>query len=161
MRTFACVVAVVLSGCESGTARSFDVTVPSAVSGAFTDAARGVVVVQPMGEPLGYVVLCGQMLPNPLQLSQDLGFGCLGTRVGTAESIRAWVQPMPQGWNEQPCSQPRTFYPPGLSATRDGGPGLAANPEPAWAQGSTTANWRRDFSPCGGVLNAALTVSFP
>ncbi|MBL8923814.1 MAG: hypothetical protein JNJ54_33470 [Myxococcaceae bacterium] len=115
-------------GCESGTMRSIDLTVPSSVSGSFTEAARGVVLFQPMGEPSAYVVLCGQTLPNPLPLSQDLGFGCLGARVGMAESLRAWVQPMPQGWSELPCSTSRSFYEPIGSVTRDGGAGFAATP---------------------------------
>lgn len=148
-------------GCESGTTRSIELTVPSSVSGAFTEAARGVVLFQPMGEPAAYAVLCGQTLPNPLVLSQDLGFGCLGTRVGMAESLRAWVQPMPQGWSEQPCSTSKSFYEPIGSVTRDGGAGFAANPEASWAQASGTANWKRDLSPCGGILKASLTLATP
>lgn len=161
MKTLGVVLAVLVLGCESGTSRSVDLTVPSSVSGAFTEAARGVVLFQPMGEASAYVVLCGQTLPDPLVLSQDLGFGCLGTRVGMAESLRAWVQPMPQGWSDLPCSPSKSFYEPIGSVTRDGGAGFAANPEATWAQASGTANWKRDFSPCGGLLKASLTLAPP
>lgn len=152
---------VVLAGCESGTAVVLDVTVPGSLSSTFSEGARGVLVTTtPMGT-LGSVVLCGQALPSPLVLSQDFGFGCLGSRNGMSETVSAWVEPMPAGWSGAPCSTSREFYGSlGLSSA-DGGSPFATTPQATWAQATQSATWKRDFSPCGGNLKGALTLSVP
>lgn len=160
MRTFVLAVAVLASGCESGNARVVNVTVPATVAAPFTEAARGVVVVDVDGQQFASVVLCGQQLPSPLVVSQDLGFGCIGSREGTTESVGAWVQPMPMGWAELPCSASRQFYRPSLPAA-DGGTVLARMPQAMWAQGAVEAAWRRDGSPCGGILKTSVTLATP
>ena len=160
MRTFLVVVAVLGAGCESGNDRVVNVTVPAAVASTFTEMSRGVVVVDVGGEQFSTVVLCGQMLPTPLVVSQDLGFGCIGSREGTTESVGVWVQPMPMGWVGLPCSAARQFY--GLSLPEvDGGTTLARMPQPSWAQAAVEAPWKRNGSPCGGILKTALTLSTP
>lgn len=160
MRTLVLVVAVVCTGCESGNARVVNVTVPSTVAGTFSDAARGVVVVDVDGQQLASVVLCGQQLPSPLVVSQDLGFGCIGDFEGTTESVGAWVQPMPMGWAGLPCSASRQFYRPSLPSA-DGGTVLERMPQASWAQGAVEAAWRRDGSPCGGILKTSVTLAAP
>jgi hypothetical protein len=111
-----------------------------------------------------YFVLCGQAFKSPLQLSQDEGFGCLGERAGTSETLRVWVQPLPAGWDAaQTCAagEERSFYPGLHLGPAQDNEGLAPEPDPRWAQGSRSAQWRRDISPCGGVLSAELELRFP
>jgi hypothetical protein len=36
---------------------------------------------------------------------------------------------------------------------------IAAAPDAGWPQGSGTGTWRRDISPCGGVLNVSVTLA--
>ena len=152
---------VVLVGCESGTAVVLDVTVPTSVSSAFSEGARGVLVTTtPMGT-FGSVVLCGQALPSPLVLSQDFGFGCLGSRNGRSETVSAWVEPMPAGWSAAPCSVSREFYGSLGTSSADGGSAFAAAPQASWAQATQGSTWMRDLSPCGGNLKAALTLAVP
>lgn len=152
---------VVLVGCESGTAVVLDVTVPASVSSSFSEGARGVLVTTtPMGT-FGSVVLCGQPLPSPLVLSQDFGFGCLGSREGVSEPVSAWVEPMPAGWSGAPCSTSREFYRSLAVSSADGGSPFAAAPQASWAQATQSATWKRDFSPCGGNLKAALALAVP
>ncbi|MBL8940549.1 MAG: hypothetical protein JNM69_38755 [Archangium sp.] len=150
-----------LVGCESGTAVVLDVTVPGSVGSSFSEGARGVLVTTTSLGTLGSVVLCGQALPSPLVLSQDLGFGCLGSRDGKSETVSAWVEPMPAGWSGAPCSTSRQFYDSlGLSGV-DGGSPFAGTPQATWAQATQSATWKRDLSPCGGNLKAALTLAVP
>jgi len=157
----ALLLSLVMAGCESGTAVVLDVTVPSSVSGPFSEGQRGVLVTTtPLGTS-GSVVFCGRTLPSPLVLSQDLGLGCLGSREGTSETIRAWVEPMPAGWSGAPCSESRQFYRALGVANADGGPAFARTPQATWAQATQTATWKRDGSPCGGNLKAALTLAVP
>lgn len=160
MRAFVLVVAVLGSGCESGNARVVNVTVPATVAGTFSDTARGVVVIDVDGQQFASVVLCGQQLPSPLVVSQDLGFGCIGDFEGRTESVGAWVQPMPMGWAELPCSASRQFYRPALPAA-DGGTVLSRTPQASWAQGAVEARWKRDGSPCGGVLKTSVALATP
>lgn len=162
MRSFLVVSCLVLVGCESGVSRSIDVTVPAEVTARFSPASPGVVVADVGGEATGFLVLCGDSLPNPLELSQDLGFGCVGQRVGTEETIRVWVQPLnvPAGPDAGiACASSRSFYGVQDFSTADGGTLLAAGPETGWAQGSGSGKWRRDLSPCGGVLNVSVTLA--
>lgn len=158
MRTFLVVVAVLGAGCESGNDRVFNVMVP--VSTTFSETLRGVVVIDVDGQQFSTVVLCGQMLPTPLVISQDLGFGCIGSREGTTEAVGAWVQPMPMGWVGLPCSASRQFYVLSLPQA-DGGTDLARMPQTSWAQGAVDAPWKRNGSPCGGILKASVTLAAP
>jgi len=161
MRSFLVVSCLVLFGCESGVARSIDVTVPAEVSARFSPASPGVVVAELGGEPWSFLVLCGESLPNPLELSQDLGFGCLGARKDTEETIRVWVQPLtvPAGPDAGiQCASSRQFYGPMDVKGADGGTFVVSTPDSSWAQGSGTGTWRRDVSPCGGVLNVSVRL---
>ncbi len=174
---------LVVLGCESGLSRQVEVTLPSGLAGGFSQTAPGIVM-SDLGSDAGrpYLALCGQTPRQPLVLSQDLGFGCLRESPGlegTTETVRAWVQPMPASFSAaEVCAHTddRSFY----SATSfgpddagesdagqsDGGPTdagelLAPTPAPTWAQGSGTGTWHRDGSPCGGAMNAKLTVAQP
>lgn len=165
-----CLLSIVILGCESGTARSINLTLPSSIATSFSANSPGLVVADLGSFVAPYVVLCGQTPKNPVHLSQDNGFGCVGSLNGTTETARAWVQPLPSGWDAGfACaqgSQERSFYSP-LSlapAAVDGGVDagvLASEPEPGWAQGSDEGTWRRDGSPCGGVVNFELTLAIP
>ncbi len=150
--------ALLLPACESGTSRTLRVTIGSGLEAQFSPASRGLLVADLGGTAQPYVVLCGQALSNSLVLSQDLGFGCLGKLDGTQETLRAWVEPIATG--ALPCSTERSFYEP-LVTGDDGGTGFAAEPLAGWAQGTTTATWRRDLSPCGGVLNGSIALDNP
>jgi hypothetical protein len=158
-----------LLGCESGTSRSVKLTMPGEVPARFTASAPGLVVADLGGSPAAYVALCGQTPKSPLSLSQDLGFGCLGSNAGKEETVHVWVQPVPPGWTPAVlCSgsqADRSFYPALAPQLPDGGiadagafPGAA---DPTWPQGTAVASWRRDFSPCGGVINFEVTLAVP
>jgi hypothetical protein len=151
--------ALLLSACESGTARVLRVTMGSGLEAQFSSGSRGLLVADLGGTAHLFVVLCGQGLNNPLVLSQDLGFGCLGDAEGTQETIRAWVEPV--ATETFACSTEREFYVSLGTGGGDGGAGFAAEPLAGWAQGTTTGTWRRDLSPCGGVLNASITLDSP
>lgn len=165
-----CLLSLVILGCESGTARSIDLTLPSSVATSFTASSPGLVVAE-IGERIeAYVALCGQTPKNPVHLSQDNGFGCVGSLNGTTETARVWVQPLPSGWDAgYACaqgSQERSFYSP-LSlapAATDGGVDagvLATSPEPTWPQGTDEGTWRHDGSPCGGVVKFDIILAIP
>ena len=151
---------LLLCACESGLSRSVKLVIPQEVASRFSPSAPGIVVSDLGAHPSLYLVLCGQNLKNPVFLSQDLGFGCLDTRNGTSETVRVWVDPRPLAVDAGgSCSAQREFYSALSITTPDGGSVLAADPDPAWPQGTTTATWRRDVSPCGGVLNAELPLT--
>lgn len=151
---------LLLCACESGLSRSVKLVIPQEVASRFSPASPGIVVSDLGARPSLYVVLCGQSLKNPVYLSQDLGFGCLDTRNGTEETVRVWVDPQPLAIDAGvTCSVQREFYSALSLTATDGGTVLAADPDPAWSQGLTTATWRRDGSPCGGVLNAELALT--
>jgi hypothetical protein len=161
-----------LAGCESGLARSVKVTIPDEVSGRFSAAAPGLVVSDLGAEALAYVALCGQHFSREVYLSQDLGFGCLEeARAGRRETVRVWVQAVPSDLDgARLCAEhpERSFYRgfpvdlPDGGAT-DGGvtSALAGEPLADWPQGRGEGAWRRDGSPCGGVLNAVVVVTVP
>lgn len=165
-----CLLSFVILGCESGTARSVKLTLPSSVATGFSATSPGLVVADLGNHVAAYVALCGQTPKNPVHLSQDLGFGCVGSRNGTTETARVWVQPLPSGWDAgaacAQASQDRSFYselslaPAAVDGGVDAGV-LASDPEPGWAQGSDEGTWRRDGSPCGGVVNFELTLAMP
>lgn len=164
-----------VSACESGTARAVKVTLPSAVASSFTAEAPGLLVSDLGARVQPYVVLCGQPLKNPVHLSQDLGFGCLGSLDGTSETVRVWAQPMPSEWDRAAAcaafAKDREFYRAfsvAILANADGGVdgGVDAGtpapaPEPSWAQGTDESTWRRDVSPCGGVISFEVTLAVP
>lgn len=166
-----------LCGCESGLSESAKVTLPAAFAQRFTAAAPGLVVSDLGGSVAPYVPLCGQTPVNPLELSRDLGFGCLGSLKGTQETVHVWVQPLPSGWDAGTACAPlpaREFYP-ALSLSpppevTDGGvdggthaePGLPLVADPSWPQGSAVGTWKPIvIEPCGGSLNVDLTVAAP
>lgn len=164
----------VILGCESGTARSVALTLPASVATSFSATSPGLVVAEFGDRIEPYVALCGQTPKNPVHLSQDLGFGCVGKLDGTTETARVWVQPLPSGWDAGAAcargSQERSFYS-SLSlslslapAAVDGGVDagvLAPAPESTWAQGTDEGTWRHDGSPCGGVVNFEITLAIP
>lgn len=171
MRIVAVASLVLLFGCESGLSRSVAVTLPSTVATSFSAGSPGLLVsdLGNRAQPQPFLVLCGQSPKNPVHLSQDLGFGCLSTRDGTTETVRVWVAPLPAGWDaDAGCAQgskDRSFYTvlslaPAADAGVDAGV-LAADPEAGWAQGTDEGTWRRDISPCGGVVNFEVTLAVP
>lgn len=178
---FLAAVVVVMAGCESGTARQVEVTVPSSVASTFSATAPGVVVTD-LGADAGhsFTLLCGQTTQSKLVLEQDLGFGCLSkAKEGTSETVKVWVEPMPAGWDAASlCSKraDRSFYeetsfaPVPDAGSSDGGvdggtvengEGVAAAPDPAWVQASGSGTWGRDASPCGGQMNVKVTLAKP
>lgn len=154
----ALVIALLFFGCESGTSRVVRVTVPEVVSSGFSSSARGVLVIDVGGQARGVAVLCGQQLPSPVVMSDDLGFGCLGGRAGQMEDVGVWIQPMPAGWTERECSASRPFYDPDVTPA-DGGVPFEPRPQPSWVQTVTTGTWARDASPCGGSLKVSVTLA--
>ncbi|MFT3840595.1 MAG: hypothetical protein QM723_26640 [Myxococcaceae bacterium] len=174
-------VVVVMAGCESGTARQVEVTVPSDIASTFSATAPGVVVTD-LGADAGhsFTLLCGQTTQTQLTLEQDLGFGCLSkTKEGTTESVKVWVEPMPTSWDAASlCSKrtDRSFYQETSFApvpdagstdggvdggTVDDGEGVAATPSSSWVQASGSGTWKRDGSPCGGLMNVKVTLAKP
>jgi len=118
------------------------------------------------GSALPYVVLCGHGPADPVKLVQDLGFGCLDSKEGTTETVRAWLQPMPAAWDAaRTCAAQieRPFYKGLVFDTADAGDSgnLAGEPSADWARGSAAGTWRRDASPCGGALNVVMTLARP
>jgi hypothetical protein len=163
--TLACA-ALLVSACESGMTRSLKLTIPNGVAQPFTATAPGIVVTDMGGNCAPYFVLCGQKVADPVTLTQDLGFGCLGSRDGTSETLRSWVQAMPTSWDAAAtcaAQRERPFYEALSIGPDDAGVSdrLAETPEASWPQGSATGTWRRDLSPCGGVLNVELTLAVP
>ena len=146
-----------LAACESGLSRSVKLTIPAAVAARFTADQPGIVVADLGSRAQAFTVLCGQGLKNPVWLTQDLGFGCLGARNATEETIRVWVDPTRFVDAGVSCSTQREFYEALGLTSADGGALIAIEPDATWTQGTATATWRRDGSPCGGVLNAELT----
>lgn len=154
------------AGCESGLTRSAEVTLPLEVAKAFSPKFPGLLVSDLGGEARAYLGLCGQIPKNPLLLSSDLGFGCLEERAGTTERARAWVQSLPDGVDAAAlCAQAsteRSFYRAFVLPPADGGVDagtLPTDPEPTWAQAADEGTWRRDASPCGGVVSFELVLS--
>jgi hypothetical protein len=139
--------------------------VPAELAGAFTPSAPGLVRSDLGGDPETYFVLCGQAFTNPLWLTRDLGFGCMGALKGTQETAHAWVQPMPSGWDAAAvCAAVpagRSFYNPTTVGDADAGTALTATADPSWLQGTDVGTWRADLSPCGGVLNTEITLAQP
>lgn len=118
-----------LAACESGTARSLQVTVPADVASRFSAQAPGVVVSDLTGQASPWVVLCGQALENPLFLSYDEGFGCLDATVGAQEPVRVWIEPVDAG--AFACSTQQEFYRAQPAGPADGGaPFVASSPDP-------------------------------
>ncbi len=159
---------VMTAGCESGLARTAQVTLPPGVATSFSATGPGLLVSDLTGEPRPYLALCGQTPKSPVALSYDLGFGCLGDRAGTTETARAWAQPLPRGWDAAAiCAQAppeRPSYRPLALAPTDGGVDagvLPTDPEVTWPQGSDEGTWRRDLSPCGGLVSFELVLAVP
>jgi hypothetical protein len=157
-----------VSACESGTSRAVKVTLPASVATSFTAEAPGLIVADLGSRAEPYVALCGQTPKNPIHLSQDRGFGCLGSLNGMNETVRVWVQPLPAGFSAAAAcaqaSQQREFYDQLTLVTPDGGidgGALATAPEASWPQGTDESTWRRDVSPCGGVITFEVTLAVP
>lgn len=168
MRSFLLSLVLVVSGCESGTSRVVKVTLPAAVATSFTAEAPGLIVADLGSRVEPYVPLCGQTPKNPIHLSQDRGFGCIGSLEGMSETVRVWVQPLPAGFSAPAAcaraSQQREFYSDFTLVTPDGGVdggALATAPEASWAQGTDEGTWKRDLSPCGGVISFEVTLAVP
>jgi hypothetical protein len=152
---------LLLAGCESGLTRSVKVTIPSEIDAKFSAESPALLVADLGSQRQAYVVLCGQGLKNPVYLSQDLGFGCLGMRDGTSENVRVWIEPISADAGVR-CGVPRSFFNSFEFGPQDGGVGSLANePAATWAQGSGSGTWRRDISPCGGVLSVDVTLAVP
>lgn len=166
-----------LIGCESGLAAVADIEVDDAVARAFDRTAPGVLVTDTGGALATVAALCGETFER-ITFVKDFGFGCLDdAKKGTTETLSAWVQPMPEGWNaEGLCALAPVHYsgivvPPEVSGevpvTTTGTPvsvpppGLALAPEAGWAQGSTVAEWHK-VPICGGTLRGdPLVVKHP
>lgn len=160
------------TGCESGTYRQLEVTLPDAVTAAHDAEAPGVLVSDLWpGVPLR--ALCGQAEPKALIFGRDDLFSCMPD--AAEQTVRVWVDPAPRGWNrEELCSAPsgelgltyggeRTVGSTGDTGLSPRAPvlELAEGPEAGWAQGRTVGTWRRDGSPCGGRLEVEVAVSAP
>jgi len=152
-----------LTGCESGLSRTVKVTVAKDLQAQFDATHAGVVVSDLGGTAAPYVVLCGQELKQPLELSQDLGFGCLGARKDTSETVRVWIEPTASSVATAACTTQSSFYRAvTLGSGGDAGAaGVAGEPAASWAQASATGTWKRDFSPCGGNLSAEVSLAAP
>lgn len=157
---------LVLLGCESGLSESYTLTVGPQTSGEYSPEAPGLLRVQTSTHP-AVLALCGQTL-EPHDYSVDLGFGCLDELRDTQEERSAWVEPMPASWSAQHlCNvDPPRFQWDGLildeQVTNSPDPAfndLADAPEPGWPTATSTGTWRRDGSPCGGVL--PIELAFP
>ncbi|MDP2270027.1 MAG: hypothetical protein Q8N23_28525 [Archangium sp.] len=141
---------------------------PGSVATSFSATSPGLVVSDLAGDVGAYLALCGQALKSPIHLSRDIEFSCLGALNGTTETARVWVQPLPAGWDATAAcarsAKDREFYDVQSFAPADAGVDagvLAAEPAATWAQGSDEATWRRDISPCGGVVSFDVTLAVP
>ncbi|MDP2313966.1 MAG: hypothetical protein Q8P41_13750 [Pseudomonadota bacterium] len=167
---------LLLVGCESGLATVVHVEVDDAVATAHTADAPGVLVTDaaPFAEVTALAPLCGAPLEDEVTYSYDFGFGCLDdAQEGTEEVLRAWVQPVPADWDLAAfCAlEPTQFSglaigqdvtgepdPTDTGDTASGTPGLVEAPEASWPQGDVRATWKRDLTPCGGILLGDIRV---
>lgn len=150
---------LLLVACESGTARQVQIDVGPAVTSQFDASSPGVLVTDVAGPPAPVAALCGQPEPAPLELWVDDGFGCLRERAeaGQTQLVQAWVEPTP-ALADDPCTLARDLRGALPLDSKDRSV-LASAPDPSWPAGSATGVWRRDLSPCGGVLRVTgLTV---
>lgn len=171
-----------LVGCESGLAARVDIELKGGVAEAFTKEAPGIVVADVGAGAEPVVPLCGGPAPEDLGLYHDYGFGCMdGDQKGVTGELRAWVQPMPEGWDAAGFCRLTQYYDspldvpsevsgdpttptttPGTATAVPGTvptdlapvvPGLAAEPEADWPQGSVTGEWH-GTPICGGTLRS-------
>ena len=155
------------TACESGLSVDYTLTLASAGVGRTSIEAPGLLRVQGATTPVVRAI-CGEGTERSARYVLDLGFGCLDERRGTDEQRVAWIEPLPEGWSGPAlCAlDPPRFAWDGLALDETvTGPGvdpweaLAAEPDPAWTQARGTGTWRRDGSPCGGVL--AVEIALP
>ncbi len=157
---------VTLIACESGTAEFVSIDVPDDLAESFSPQAPGLLRTDGGYELVA--TLCGEPLPEPAELSNDHGFGCLEDDLDGLEVARqAWVEPMPEAWDaEALCAMPpadpawRGLVP---DAEITGSAGsfaedLAAEIDPAWPQAVGFGSWKRDLSPCGGSLRVEIDL---
>ncbi|MDO9280719.1 MAG: hypothetical protein Q7U06_02355 [Pseudomonadota bacterium] len=173
---------LVLAGCESGLATVVHVDVAEPVATARSADAPGVLVTDAGGLATPLAALCGAPLDEEVIFSHDHGFGCLDERKGTEEVLRAWIQPAPEEWDLAAfCAlQPHAYAgltlgpditgaaesgdtadtatPADTSAETGGTPGLVPEPDPTWPQAEVRATWKRDVTPCGGLLRGDIRI---
>jgi hypothetical protein len=158
------VLGVVIAGCESGNSVVMEVSVSQALATSFTSSSPGVLRVSATLGAQSVAPLCGSALDDQ-RIVQDLGFGCLSDVGHSQEDLRAWIEPLPDGWDKQAfCALTPKYGELDVSsaapAIPDGGTGdgLAAAPDPSWHQIESTVQWVRDASPCGGIARGALSL---
>ena len=156
---------LLLIGCHSGTTRLVDVTVTDDVGAAYTAASPGLLVAELGGTIAWYVALCDQGTEDPITLSYDINYSCLGETGGPSqgdeEAVRVWVEPLPAGWDAAAvcaAQEVARFYRPRSAQVGEGIAELAPEPAPGWPQAEATGTWKRDLSPCGGILRTELTL---
>jgi len=179
---------LLLAGCESGLASVVDVEVADTVATAQTEDAPGVLVTdagrlaplaalcgQALDEPVTFsfdfgfgclderqgttAVLRAWVQPMP-ERWDAAAFCALAPTPYSGLTIGPAVI---GGDDTAEPAAVDTAAPPGDTGDDTGAPvdlypGLAAEPDPAWPQGETTATWKRDVSPCGGVLKGDIRV---
>lgn len=148
-------VLLLLAACESGTSRTVEILVPSVVANGFDPTIPGIVVTDVAGGATPVAALCGQTEPDPLVVWIDDGFGCLRERAeaGLEVTVHAWAEPGPV-LSLDPCTLERDSRGVLPLPSKDRS-ALATVAESSWPQGSATGVWRRDLSPCGGVLSVS------
>jgi len=155
-----------LTACESGLSVDYTLTIAQSAVAATAPDAPGLLRVHGAPDPV-VRVLCGGSGQLSARYTIDLGFGCLDDLRGSTEERRAWIEPMPEGWDAQAlCAlDPPRFRWDGVTIDASvTGPGvdprevLAEAPDAAWTQGRGAGTWRRDGSPCGGVLPVEIRL---
>lgn len=161
----ALLLSLLLTGCHSSLTRNVEVSVPRARAAAYTEASPGLLVAELDGIVSWHVPLCGQTLPDPVELFSGIFYACLGETGrpsrGEAESVRVWIAPLPAGWSPAAvCSalEDRPVHAPKVEQRGAGRAELAQEPESGWPQAEGAGTWKRNDSPCGGQLSVALTL---
>lgn len=149
-----------LTACESGTVVSMDIAVDDAAALRFSSDAPGVLVADSTSAPAEPVEpACGQTFLEHVTYSFDFGFGCLEDKKGTTETLRAWIEPVPESWDEAAfCGLERESGPLVIPAEVADDPTVGSEPPDGFPSGEGEAEWKRDASPCGGAAAGEVVV---
>lgn len=148
-----------LAACESGTTTRLDVELSAAADAAGAPAAPALLATDVTGGPRALAPLCGDGARRT-SFEWDVDFACAGRGADADVVVRAWVEQLPDGLDAARfCAL--AVRDDGVvldDALVDGGTAPLPSRERALFEGSADATWRRDLSPCGGVLEASVLV---
>ena len=154
-----------LTGCESGTITTLDVTVTDALARSGSTKAPLVLASDDGRGPKNtrlLAPLCGATFGRRV-FSIDVPFSCAGRGSEENVDVHAWVATLPDGVD---AARFCALVPgdDGIDSgrirelTKDGGVVTLPSLSEAIGSGTARATWERDMSPCGGTLDATLLV---